>query len=47
MSLSEQQLADFQRDGVIRLGQVLDADELKEAQVRLRHLLDNGTLEDL
>src|SRR5687767_9600827 len=47
MSLSEQQLADFQRDGVLPLGRVLSDDEVAEAQRRLRALLDSGAFEDL
>src|SRR4028118_820098 len=47
MSLSNQQLADFQRDGVIPLGRVLSDEEVGEAQRRLRALLDSGTFEDL
>jgi len=43
MSLSAQQIADFQRDGVLRLGRVLSDEEIHEAHDRMRGILDSGT----
>lgn len=47
MRLTAQQLADFEHDGVIYLGRVLDDDEVAEGNRRFRTMLEAGILQDL